>query len=128
MSDISIIKQQNSNRYLIDISTLCMDSCPIIFQKSFLQTKPLEALSIKLPIHAQVSNPSSLMLAKPSNGLLFSLRKIETFFFRIWHAKKKQVRKKRRFIAVSVNFGERTLIRPLLRGCLGVGSSRQPLT
>ena len=43
-----------------------MDSCPVIFQKSFLQTKPLEALSINLPIHAQVSNPSSLMLAKPS--------------------------------------------------------------
>ena len=71
-----------------------MDSCPVIFQKSFLQTKPLEALSIKLPIHAQVSNPSSLMLAKPTNGLLFSLGKIETFFFGIWHAKKNQVRKK----------------------------------
>ena len=53
----------------------------------FLQTKPLEALSINLPIHAQVSNPSSLMLAKPSNGLLFSLGKIETFFFGIWHAR-----------------------------------------
>ena len=66
----------------------------LFFQKSFLQTKPLEAQSIKLPIHAQVSNPSSLMLAKPSNGLLFSLGKIETFFFGIWHAKKKQVRKK----------------------------------
>ena len=105
-----------------------MESCPIIFQKSFLQTKPLEALSIKLPIHAQVSNPSSLMLAKPSNGLLFSLGKIETFFFGIWHAKKNKLEKKSRFIAVSVNFGERTLIRPLLRGCLGVGSSRQPLT
>ena len=59
-------KLLNIHKNWIDISTLCMNSCPVIFQKSFLQTKPLEALSINLPIHAQVSNPSSLMLAKPS--------------------------------------------------------------
>ena len=101
---VDAMDRSNDSKKLVNISTLCMDSCPVIFQKSFLQTKPLEALSIKLPIHAQVSNPSSLMLAKPSNGLLFSLGKIETFFFGIWHAKKKQVRKKNKIYCCECQF------------------------
>ena len=58
----------------------------------------------------------------------FPWEKLRLFSLAFGMPKKNKLEKKRRFIAVSVNFGQRTLIRPLLRGCLGVGSSRQPLT